>query len=161
MAPGRQVQILTLVGALALAGCGGASSSSSTLTHAELVSKANAVCAQRNAKIAALPKSLTHLSTLKDLATYLRALESINGPLLAQLDALKPPASDKAVWDDAINDNRSITLLITQAKSAAQAGNGAEVQRIETELAPINQRLHSDAVRLGLTECLKQPVPSA
>jgi len=160
MGLGRYVAMPAVCCALAVAGCGGSSSSSGTLTHAQLVSKVNAICAQRNTKIAALPKAFANPSSLRQLATYLGDLEAINVPLLNQLYALKPPASDTATWNDAVKDNRQITQLIAQAKTSAQAGNVAEVRKIEIELQPINASLRSDAGKLGLTECLKQPLPS-
>jgi hypothetical protein len=159
MTSSRLAAILAL--SASVAGCGGSSSSSSTLTHAQLVTRANAICAQRNASIQALPKSLAHLTDLKTLATYLGDLLSINGPLLNKLEGLKPPAADQSAWNQAIADNRAIQQLIAQTRTAALAGNGPEVRRLTIQIAPLGQKITAAASQLGLSECLKQPVPSA
>jgi hypothetical protein len=155
----RAILCLGLTSAV-LAGCGG-SSSSSTLTHQQLVAKANAICAQRNTSIEALPKSLRDLSKVSTLATYLGRVESIDRPLIAKLKALKPPAADKATWQRTMADNDNVFRAATKAQAAAHAGNAAEVRRISGQLPPLNQKLQADGVHLGLTECLKQPTPSA
>ncbi|HZU39633.1 MAG TPA: hypothetical protein VE992_01205 [Solirubrobacteraceae bacterium] len=163
------------VGALAVAGCGSSSnsnsssssssgssssSSSTTLTHSQLVAQANALCSQRNAQVSKLPKALAHPSSLKQAATYLGDVASINGPLLAKFHALKPPASDQATWSKAMADNDAEESLLNSARTAAASGNAAAVQSLITKAGPISKRLQTEAAQLGLTQCLVNPTPS-
>jgi hypothetical protein len=142
----------------ALAGCGG--SSSSALTHAQLVSKANSICAQRNAKIAALPRSLANPRTAKGTATLLGDVLAIDKPLIAKLHTLKPPAADKTAWDQALAINDRTVQILTQARAAAEANDQAKFTQVSSQLTPLAQKLKHYEVQFGLTQCEKQPVPS-
>ena len=144
--------------AVSLAGCGG--SSSGTLTHAQLVSKANAICAQRNAQIAALPRTLANPTTAKSTAELVGDVLAIDRPLIAKLQALKPPASDKAVWSQAMTTNNNIVQVTKQLQAAAQANNEGQFRQVGSQLSPLAQKLTGYETQLGLTVCEKQPVPS-
>jgi hypothetical protein len=143
---------------VALASCGG--SSSGTLTHAQLVSKANAICAQRNAQIAALPRALANPTTAKSTAQVIGDVLAIDRPLIAQLQALKPPAADKATWSQAMATNNNIVQITKQLQAAAQANNETQFRQVGSQLSPLAQKLTGYQKQLGLTECEKQPMPS-
>lgn len=151
--------LLALTLCLAVAGCGG--SSSKTLSHSELVSQANAICADRNAKIKALPKSLANPTTAQQTATYLSDLDSILKPLVAKLKTLKPSSADKAAWEKAISLNEQEQALLEQADNAAKTNNATKFRDALTKAQPVSLQLDSLAKQLGLTECLKQATPSA
>jgi hypothetical protein len=154
----RRLLVLLALAPILVAGCGG--SSSKTLTREQFVAKANAICAQRNAAVRALPKSMRNLSDLKTLAAFLDRELAIDRPLIAKLKALKPPPADRAAWNQATADNDSALSGLTRAQAAAQAGNAAQIKRISAELQPINQKLKADATHFALTQCLVQPMPS-
>ena len=126
------------VGALALAGCGGGSSTTATgasgasgasgsapLSQSEFVSQANAVCKEGNTKI----------------------------------EALTPPSNLQSDWDKLIADAKKKEALAQKTLADAKANDtsafNADIQQIQA-LGGSGDALASS---IGLTECAKDASP--
>lgn len=130
-------------GAALLAGCG----SSATLSHAQLISKADSACSATNAKIASLPAP----SSLAALATYASGTRSATTQLHQKLAGLKASSADKAAVDRYLAALEQGNSLLARISSAAAKGDSSAVSSLGTELAAVpTATLASDA---GLTDC--------
>ena len=87
--------VAATLGAMALAGCGGSSGTSSSAnaqSGAQFVSQVNRICSDVNAKVGALPA----IQTQADLLTTGARELSMSSTALAELKALTPPAGKQA-----------------------------------------------------------------
>jgi hypothetical protein len=162
--------MLVIIGAaIAVAGCGGGDDSTSAtdgasgasgaanttpLSEEDFVSQANAICADGNSQVEALP---TPGQDLAGLADYAQQVLDIGNPLLLQLDALVPPEDLADKYDEYISSSQDQAQLDSQLVEAAQAGDTQEVKSLVKQLnAANNDALAND---LGLTECAKDVQP--
>ncbi len=131
--------------ALALAACGG----SSTLSHAQLVSKASGDChrADQAASRLAAPAG-----TYTSLNQYAHGLSPIVTGLIGDLTSLKPAAGDRTPLQSYVgalrSGNQGLELL-------ASASSPAQVTQARTILA--SQSLSSRASALGAVACGAAP----
>jgi hypothetical protein len=136
--------VLCLLGAGA-AGCGG----SSTLTHAQLVSKANAICRAKNAQVSALGKPTTLSGLQHALAVGIPIAQQAEN----QLRALKPPSSDAALFRDTLSLDAQALTVDRQAEQAAGAGKATSFRQLLQQATTISTQARSKASQLGLTDC--------
>lgn len=145
----RVTAVCAVLGGAAIAGCG----SSSTLSHQELVTQANAVCSRANASVSALTRPTTPQATVN----YADRLHGIATDLVNGLSALKPSSSDKATYERYVNHQRDGIKAVEQLKHAAQTQSKQEalaaVQRAQQDADD------ADATSLGLNECAKVVAP--
>jgi hypothetical protein len=159
------------VASLAVAGCGGGSSSSTTgasgasgasgsapLSQDEFVSQANAICKANNAKIEAL-KGAPIGATPAQSAPYLTELAAINKAAAAQFEALTPPSDLQSDFNKMIAAINSKQAGVEKMLAAAKANDAGQLKAAFEQLqAPASQS--SDlASSLGLTECTVVPQP--
>jgi hypothetical protein len=138
------------------AGCGSSSSSSSTVSKADFVAKANAICDKINTQIGALPK----ITSAQDLLTTGPKEIAVAKQGITELKALEVPDSlkDEATkYLAALDQETAISGKLVDAfkKKDAQALGQAEAAAKTNQAAD-----HSGAVALGLTSCAKQVQPS-
>jgi hypothetical protein len=136
---------------LALAGCG----SSGTLSHAELVSRADTACRETNANIA----RLSGPRDLKALASYATSTRTLTSQLEQSLSALTPPSADRAALNRYLASLRRGDTILAQLSTAAAGGDRAAVSSLGEELAG----LHSGALAAAadLSSCALPPTPAA
>ncbi len=138
------------------AGCGSSSSSSSTVSKADFVAKANAICDKINTQIGSLPK----ISSAQDLLKTGPKEIAMAKQGVAELKALQVPDSLKdqaSRYLAALDQETAISgkLIAAFKNKDAQALGQAEAA------ARTNQAQdHAGAVALGLTSCAKQVQPS-
>lgn len=137
--------LLTASLAVGAAGCGG----SSTLTHAQLVSQANAVCRTKNTQVAALGNPSTLAGLQHALALGIPIAEQAE----TKLRALKPPASDAATFRDTLALDAQALAVDRQAEAAAGAGNVTSFRRFLQQATSISNQARAKASQLGLTDC--------
>jgi hypothetical protein len=129
----------------ALAGCGG----SSHLSHAKVVSEANAACRQANTAVARIG---TPLATLPGLAKYAARVLPISRHLITRLAALNATSSDTTAlhnYTAALQvGNRGLSMMQT-ATSAAQAQQASELIA--------KQHITQLADKIGATVCAQAP----
>jgi hypothetical protein len=130
---------------VAVAGCGG----SSHLSHAKIVSEADAACRQANAAVARIG---TPIATLPALSTYAGRVLPISGKRINQLDALNASSSDKTAlhkYTQALRAGNRGLMVMRSATSAAQA------QRASQMIA--KQKIPQLAGKIGATVCGQPP----
>lgn len=140
--------------ALSLTACGSSSSessplpSSSTLTKAEWVKQANAICKDLNDRTNGIePQSEA------ELASALVALGKIADEDVPKFAALKPPAeisADVATLVGYFNDK---IAAIKSASEKASAGDTAGAMQVMTDNENVTKQAETLSTKLGLTEC--------
>jgi hypothetical protein len=130
--------MLLIVPAVAIVGCGG----SSSLSASDLVSKANAICADVNTKAAADTK-----------AQNVDKLVSDGEAALKQLKALKPPSSSKANYEAFIAELDASLPQIKALAAAIDAKDVAKVQALSPGVETANKKVNAAATTAGLTTC--------
>jgi len=150
----RRTFLLVLPGlaALALAGCGGGGDSAGgTLTKAEFVAQANAICKDYDARIDALGDP----GSIEDLVGLAEKAKPIAEDGVAKLRALKAPEDLQASYDEYLATGDVNIELLVQLGEAAKSGDVAAIEKIGTEGEDNADKAHGIAAELGLTECAK------
>jgi hypothetical protein len=142
---GRRFFTSVAIGAVAVvaAGCGG----SASLSHAQLVDRADAYCHSATERVAAL----TAPSTLSALAGYANQTRQETAQLAQELKGLKASGSDKQALGRYVSALEKGNALLSRIATAANAGEGSTVGSLGRELAavPTATLASSD----GLTDC--------
>jgi hypothetical protein len=120
--------------AFTLVGCG----ASGTLSHAELVSRADAACRETHASITRLAGP----QNLKALASYATSTRTLTSQLEQTLSALKPPSADRASLNRYLASLRRGDTILAQLATAAAGRDRAAVSSLGEALAG----LHSGAL---------------
>jgi hypothetical protein len=160
-----------VVGALAVTGCGGGDSSSTTgasgasgasgsapLSKDEFVSQANAICADTNDKIEALqqPPQNPQASELVPLLTQELAIAR---DAATELEALTPPSELQDERDKLVANTDKQEALAAQIIAAAKANDASQAQSLGQQLEALNKENNSISSSIGLTECAKDASP--
>ncbi len=144
--------VLPGLAALALAGCGGGGDKSGgTLTKAEFVALANAICKDYDARIDALGEP----ASIEDLVGLAEKAKPIADDGVAKLRALKAPEDLQASYDKYLATGDVNIDLLMQLGEAAKSGDVAAIEKIGTEGEDNADKAHGIAAELGLTECAK------
>jgi hypothetical protein len=158
------------VGALALAGCGGGSSTSTgasgasgasgsaPLSQDEFVSQANAACKESNDKVAAL-KAPSATSSIQDQIPVLEQNIAIANDTYTKMSAITPPSNLQSKYAAYLSDAKGQIALANQLLDAAKANDTSKLQQIATKINAGNAQTNSEAKALGLTECAKDVRP--
>jgi hypothetical protein len=158
------------VGALAVAGCGGGSTSTTgasgasgvagttPLSQSEFVSQANAACKESNGKVAAL-KAPTATSSIQDQIPTLEQDITIANDTYTKLSAITPPSNLQAKYTAYLSDGKGQIAFANQLLDAAKANDTSKLQQIATKLNAGKAQTDSEAKALGLTECAKDVRP--
>ena len=150
----RRTLLLSLAGlaALALAGCGGGGDTAGgTLTKAEFVAQANAICKDYDARIDALGDP----GSIEDLVGLAEKAKPIAEDGVARLRALKAPENLQASYDEYLATGDANIELLVQLGEAAKSGDVAAIEKIGTEGEENADKAHGIAAELGLTDCAK------
>lgn len=146
--PGVTTGSLVLLGALVallVAACGG----SSTLTHAQLVTKADAACDNADHAAAKLSAPGDSYSSLN---TYARDLSPIVQNLIGKLNSLKPASSDRQSLQRYIAALRSGSHGLALMSSATSPTQVSQANALLT-----SQGLGALAGSLGVPACAASP----
>jgi hypothetical protein len=134
--------------AAAIGGCGG----SSTLTHAQLVAKANQACGQATAAAGRLGSPP---ATYAGLAGYARKLSPIVEKLIGNLRSLNASGNDRPALSNyvsALTAGDHALVLLEKASSPAELGQATSA--LEAGAIP------TLASKLGASECAAGPTSS-
>ncbi len=145
MGPRRLAAATLAATTMAIAGCGG---SEKPLTHAELVSKANAICKTVTAKLAT--KSA---NSVQDIARIAPELASFEQQALSELSKLVPPADLESDWKQFIAGAEMLAENTSKLGEYAKANNLKAARALITSSETTQQQMRTIAVRDGLTEC--------
>ena len=144
------------VSALALAACGG-SSTTSTDASASFTSKATAICDSVNSQIAALPAPKTNADAAKVGAQEI----SITGPAVTKMKALTAPAAKKSQFTEWTSNLAATEAVNTQLLAALKAGDQAKFTTLAAESKSLNIKGNTLAASLGLASCSKDVQPGS
>jgi hypothetical protein len=135
-------------GALAIAGCGGSSSSAEPADSA-FVSSGNAACQ------AAYSASLAVKKPRKagEVPTYVAKLNPIALNLLVKLNTLTPPAGKQSEYTKMLALWRQEISLASARSAALAAGNERRGQALDEEGHGVDVQFDNAATVLGLTAC--------
>lgn len=139
-----------LVAAFTLTACG-SNSGGATLSKADWVTQANAICKDLNTRSNAVKPT-----SMADLGTAMNSISQIATEDIAKLSALKPPAEIQSDVTTLLTSYGQINTALKAAAATAIGGNptGAlqAMQSSETTLKPAVTAVET---RLGLSECSK------
>ena len=133
-----------------LSGCGGGSDGPA-LTKQQYAAKADAICGKYNNQVNALGNP----SNLQDLATVADKTLPILGSAIDKLDALKPPASEKAIADQWLTQVRNLKDDLQEIRDKAKAGDTQGIQSVLPKAQDHNSKSNSLAAELGMSVCNK------
>ncbi len=147
----RGLCVWSLLGAVALTGCGGGGSShEQPLSRAQFVSRANAICVTGEKRLKALQKP----TDIPGIATFMAAALPITEQAQTKLEALVPPASDQKRYARLLGIMGQAISKVSEDRSAAEAGDAQRVQRLGNDLSGLEQRENSINEELGLKQCV-------
>jgi hypothetical protein len=130
---------------VAIAGCGG---SAKPLTHAELVSKANAICKTVTAKFAT--KSANSVQDIARIAPELAAFEQ---KALSELSKLVPPVDLESDWKHFIAGAEMLAENTSKLGEYAKTNNLKAAHGVITSSETTQHQMQAIAKRNGLTGC--------
>lgn len=148
----RLVGGLAATSVIAIAGCGG-SSSSGGLSKAQLASKANAACSAYTRAASAIPQPKDFTTNPVAAAAFLDKLKPLTATEEQAMLALKPDSNAKALWDRFIAAGRHTTSLFDDADAKAHAKDRAGLVDLEKLVAYKTRTLNPIAAQLGATAC--------
>jgi hypothetical protein len=151
--------VAATLGAMALAGCGGSSGTSSSAnapSSAQFVSQVNKICSDVNAKVGALPA----IQTQADLLTTGPKELSMSAAALAELKALTPPASKQAAVTQYISGIDQESAISTHVLAAVKAGNSAQTKALSDKGSALNSTDAARAKALGFAQCARNVQPA-
>jgi hypothetical protein len=130
---------------VAMVGCGG---SEKPLTHAELVSKANAICETVTAKFAT--KSA---SSERDVARIAPELAASEQKALSELSKLVPPTDLESDWKQFISGAEMLAENTSKLGEYAKANNLKAARQLIGSSETTQHQMQAIAKRDGLIEC--------
>jgi hypothetical protein len=122
-----------------------------TLTRDEYAQKADAICAEGNAKTKALPSP----SNLQELARVAnQTLDTLAGAR-TELQKLKPPPREQALADQWIASIKRLEEDVRRIRDSAKANDRQAVFNQAAKTQKRSKHSNELATRLGLTVCNK------
>lgn len=142
--------LLLLAGSVALAGCGGGGGGDGDrLSQAELVTKADAICQEYEAKLDALGQPQNE----EELADFADKAIPIAKDGRDKLGELNPPENQQENYDRWLEQGDRAIEIVEDLRDAAEDGDQAEIQRIAQEAEQVDQESNRLAEQLGFKEC--------
>ncbi len=136
---------LALVAAtLAVAGCGSSSGSTTSLTSAQLIAKANPICAQANAALQPVYK----ITKFPDIPPAAAKAASEIRQASSELASLKPPAAMEKDWKVVVSSYQTLATVIAELGEHAKLTTKPDVPVI-AKLANDQNLRTATAFRLG------------
>jgi hypothetical protein len=134
------------VAALALSACG--SSSAATLTKADWVTQANAICKDLNTRAEAIaPKSEA------DLGPAITKMAQLSAEDITKLAALKPPAEIQADVTTMVTAYQKVNQGFQDAAAKVAAGDTQGASTLMESATEAGKAGDTIATKLGATEC--------
>jgi hypothetical protein len=163
---------LLLIGAFAIAGCGGSSSatpgaatqssasastastasSAPSAASAPFVAQAEAVCRRVNAEIVALDAKAGTAAEVKRVVPPTIAIERKG---IAALGKLDPPASLARDWRRMLDDRRKLAVMLGGLLDAAKKNDGTSIKPLAASKKRVHVSLTKTATANGFKDCAK------
>jgi hypothetical protein len=148
------------MGMISTAGCGGGTSnarssestnpSGVTLSKAQVIAKADAICKQMNVEFAADEPKGQSLAETARITPHRAVLEQ---QVVKELDELKPPQAFADQLQRVISTRRSLAEELAVVGRDAKAGDIAAVHRLAASKAKLHHELRAFATAIGFTAC--------
>ena len=137
--------------ALLVAGCGGEAvpAQSEPLTRAEWIARADAICAEANARIQALGEP----ENAQELASLAGEFADVNDEADNSLRLLAPPAEIQSQVERALELTERQIDILREISDAAADRNQESTERLVEELAPLEREADQIAAAIGLETC--------
>jgi hypothetical protein len=145
MAHRRMAALILAATAVSACGSGGTTKS---LTRADLIGRADAICGRINAQISAHP-----YRTRQAIARLASQQAAYEHAAIAELSALVPPVSVAADWKQIIADARTLADDTAKLAVYAKANNLKSGFALVSSDAPVHARMLALAKRNGFKEC--------
>jgi hypothetical protein len=148
--------VAVLLAALGLGACGG--SSPKTVSKAELISRADAICSDQNRQINAVPSPKGSVASItKDqmpaAASYFDTTLAIARAHLKQIKAVGRPDRDQALYQQALAQQDAALAAVDSARQAAHAGDPTAFQKALGEAGRSGVSSRDLAQRFGFKVC--------
>ena len=140
------VGVALALGALLGAGCGGGDSG---LSREELISQADAICAEYEQRT----EELEQPQDLDDVEQFVGETRTLIQEGIDELRELEPPEELADDYNEWISQNEENLRLLEDLEAAAAAGDQAEVQELLTEAQEAGARADRLAGDMGFEEC--------
>jgi hypothetical protein len=150
----KMIRLTAVAGlaAVAIAGCGGGSSSNKTLSYSDFGTQASAICKSAN-------------NDVKPLSQKLNGEPANDEPILGQLiskqqaavdkfKGLKPPSELKPYVDKFTSISDQQIVIAKKAQTAAKSGDKASYQSALKELQPLSKQSDAAASKMGAKDCV-------
>lgn len=163
----KRLVALGALACVALVGCAGGSSSPSgstgngeALSMPEYIKQADAICEQENARlkpaavrIATLAEGASSQAGLQKLATALRNLASKIQVGLTKIQALEPPAAQRAEIQTMLSTVENQVAIAETEAAAVLIADQAKIEKLN-ELGAVNKQKYGElAQHLGFKHC--------
>jgi hypothetical protein len=140
--------------AFVVAGCGIGTSSGSkptvtTLSHTELVQKANRVCTRAEPRVRHIKKPKTYKALVSQLKTVTSVLEG----LISGLRPLSPPPADAASFGRLLDDLDAEDLAAHNLLEAVESRQAGRSKAVLKWINRLDRRLATLFAELQLTAC--------
>jgi hypothetical protein len=132
-----------------LPGCGGGGGKA--LTKEEYAAKADAICAKYNQQT----KSIGNPANLSDLAKVADRTLPILDNAISDLSKLTPPASEKAIADQWLEQVKNLKNDLGEIRDKAKANDMQGVQGVVPKAQDHNSKSNALASQLGMSVCNK------
>jgi hypothetical protein len=146
MGPRRLAATMLAAITVAFTGCGG---SAKPLTHAELVSKANAICKTVTTRLA----KNNIIKSQQALARVATELASFEQKALSELSKLVPPAYLESDWKQFIAGAETLAENTSKLGEYAKANKLKAARALITSSETTQHQMQAIAKRDGLSEC--------
>jgi hypothetical protein len=138
--------VIAALGAM-VAGCGG----SSSLSKADLDSKANSLCQTAGNKIKTIPTP-SNIQDATQAAAYFDNVVPIITDVTNKLADLKPAADVKADWDAFITAQKAETAAFVSIQHKADVKDSSGLTDL-AKVRPLDQAVNAAATKVGATGC--------
>jgi hypothetical protein len=156
--------LLLAAGALALGGCGGASSSArssegftsaspasgSSLSRSAFIARADAICKRLNAEMAKVKAKSTSLPEITRVAPVHAALEQ---GAVSELGQLVPPSSIAREWQQIVAYRRTLAAELVKLGKDAKAKDSAGVKALTASKRSVHKQLLAAGAQAGFKDC--------
>jgi hypothetical protein len=145
MGPRKLAATMLAATTVAIAGCGG---SQRPLTHAELVSKANAICETVTAKFAT-----KRVNSVQDIGRVAPELAAFEQKALSELSKLVPPPNLESDWKQFVAGAEVLAENTSKLGEYAKANNLKAAGSLVGSSETTQHQMQAIAKRDGLTNC--------
>ena len=119
------------------------------LTKAQLIARADRICARVERRTEALPPPLER----EELSASLRRVQELRAGAMDDLRALEPPPGAADVYDEMLDAMSRVSDHLPELAKATESGDAARVDRVTEEILAVQEHSDSVARAYGFRTC--------